>query len=186
MAEEQKTNDLPEVENIDMQEELTKLEDEINTLKQVLASKETQASELRKKLGIGFGQQIQQKFATIADSDTYGQLAKKVSNTKLEITNKARNSVKRELAYTRAVLDEIKNNPRVKKTSETFAEVGDSIGKAFSGFGIATTSKLAEMKSSPSFQSFEQKTMGLFGRTSQTATPAATSPVAEPAKDEPL
>jgi len=70
MAEEQKTNDLPEVENIDMQEELTKLEDEINTLKQVLASKETQASELRKKLGIGFGQQIQQKFATIADSDT--------------------------------------------------------------------------------------------------------------------
>ena len=37
MAEEQKTNDLPEVENIDMQEELTKLEDEINTLKQVCA-----------------------------------------------------------------------------------------------------------------------------------------------------
>merc|ERR1712156_104157 len=144
MAEEQKTNDLPEVENIDMQEELTKLEDEINTLKQVLASKETQAAELRKKLGIGFGQQIQQKFATIADSDT------------------------------------------VKKTSETFAEVGDSIGKAFSGFGVSASSKLAEMESSPSFQSFEQKTMGLFGRTSQTGTPAATSPVAEPAKDEPL
>merc|ERR1711937_396625 len=80
----------------------------------------------------------------------------------------------------------IADSDTVKKTSETFAEVGDSIGKAFSGFGIATTSKLAEMKSSPSFQSFEQKTMGLFGRTSQTATPAATSPVAEPAKDEPL
>jgi len=165
-----------------MQEELTKLEDEINTLKQVLASKETQAAELRKKLGIGFGQQIQQKFATIADSDTYGQIAKKVSNTKFEVSK----NVKRELAYTRAVLDEIKNNPRVKKTSETFAEVGDSIGKAFSGFGVSASSKLAEMKSSPSFQSFEQKTMGLFGRTSQTGTPAATSPVAEPAKDEPL
>ena len=40
MAEEQKTNDLPEVENIDMQEELTKLEDEINTLKQVWKKKE--------------------------------------------------------------------------------------------------------------------------------------------------
>ena len=104
----------------------------------------------------------------------------------------------------------------MKKTSETFAEVGDSIGKAFSGFGVSATSKLAEMKyvwwwyniigwsneyksfsrisdsresdmsfwnsrwcscilliqipreylrSSPSFQSFEQKTMGLFGRT---------------------
>ena len=41
MAEEQKTNDLPEVENIDMQEELTKLEDEINTLKQVRAGKKS-------------------------------------------------------------------------------------------------------------------------------------------------
>lgn len=143
MAEEQKT-DLPEVENINLNDELVKLEDEINTLKQVLASKETQANELRKKLGIGFGQQIQQKFATIAESDT------------------------------------------VKKTSETFAEVGNTIGNAFTGFGAAATTKLGEMKSSPSFQSFEQKTMGLFGRNSQSATPVATSPVSEPAKDEPL
>ena len=35
MTEEQNLGDLPEVENIDMKEELTKLEDEINTLKQV-------------------------------------------------------------------------------------------------------------------------------------------------------
>ena len=35
MTEENKTNDLPEVTNIDLTEELTKLEDEISTLKQV-------------------------------------------------------------------------------------------------------------------------------------------------------
>ena len=39
-----------------------------------------------------------------------------------------------------------KNLFRVKKTSETLTEVGDSIGKAFSGFGVSATSKLAEMK----------------------------------------
>merc|ERR1712156_556313 len=135
MAEEQKTNDLPEVENIDMKEELTKLEDEINTLKQVLASKETQAAELRKKLGIGLGQQITQKFETIANSET------------------------------------------VVQTSEKMKEVGDTIGRAFSGFGTQASVKFGEMKSSPSFQSLEQKMGSLFK--SQGATPAATSPTTE-------
>ena len=89
MAEEHNTGDLPEVENIDMKEELTKLEDEINTLKQVMAfyllrffrklnylkkkvlqSKEAQASELRKKLGITFGAQFKQQIDTLASSET--------------------------------------------------------------------------------------------------------------------
>jgi len=127
--------DIPETETIDMKEELTKLEDEINTLKQVLASKETQAAELRKKLGIGLGQQITQKFETIANSET------------------------------------------VVQTSEKMKEVGDTIGRAFSGFGTQASAKFGEMKSSPSFQSLEQKMGSLFK--SQGATPAATSPTTE-------
>jgi len=127
--------DIPETETIDMKEELTKLEDEINTLKQVLASKETQAAELRKKLGIGLGQQITQKFETIANSET------------------------------------------VVQTSEKMKEVGDTIGRAFSGFGNQASVKFGEMKSSPSFQSIEQKMGSLFK--SQGATPAATSPTTE-------
>lgn len=127
--------DIPETETIDMKEELTKLEDEINTLKQVLASKETQAAELRKKLGIGLGQQITQKFETIANSET------------------------------------------VVQTSEKMKEVGDTIGRAFSGFGNQASAKFGEMKSSPSFQSIEQKMGSLFK--SQGATPVATSPTTE-------
>jgi len=129
--------DIPgtETETIDMKEELTKLEDEINTLKQVLASKETQAAELRKKLGIGLGQQITQKFETIANSET------------------------------------------VVQTSKKMKEVGDTIGRAFSGFGNQASVKFGEMKSSPSFQSIEQKMGSLFK--SQGATPAATSPTTE-------
>jgi len=65
-------------------------------------------------------------------------------------------------------------------------EFGDSIGRAFSGFGQSASTKLTEMKSSPSFQSFEQKVGGIFGRPSAQGTPQATSPTAEPAKDDPL
>jgi len=147
--------DIPETETIDMKEELTKLEDEINTLKQVLASKETQAAELRKKLGIGLGQQITQKFETIANSET----------------------LKREMAYTRGLLQEIRSNPSVVQTSEKMKEVGDTIGRAFSGFGNQASAKFGEMKSSPSFQSIEQKMGSLFK--SQGATPVATSPTTE-------
>jgi len=131
--------DIPETETIDMKEELTKLEDEINTLKQVLASKETQAAELRKKLGIGLGQQITQKFETIANSET------------------------------------------VVQTSEKMKEVGDTIGRAFSGFGNQASVKFGEMKSSPSFQSIEQKMGSLFK--SPGATPVATSPTTETKSD---
>jgi len=144
MAEEHNTGDLPEVENIDMKEELTKLEDEINTLKQVLQSKEAQASELRKKLGITFGAQFKQQIDTLASSETVVEGTKKMN------------------------------------------EFGDSIGRAFSGFGQSASTKLSEMKSSPSFQSFEQKVGGIFGRPSAQGTPQATSPTAEPAKDDPL
>lgn len=144
MADEHNTGDLPEVENIDMKEELTKLEDEINTLKQVLQSKEAQASELRKKLGITFGAQFKQQIDTLASSETVVEGTKKMN------------------------------------------EFGDTIGRAFSGFGQSASTKLTEMKSSQSFQSFEQKVGGIFGRTSVQGTPQATSPTTEPTKDDPL
>ena len=140
---EQQQHDLPEVENMDLTEELNKLEDEINTLKQVLNSKEAQAAELRRKLGIGLGQQVKAQFETLANSET------------------------------------------IQKTSEKLNEVGDTIGRAFTGFGSQASTKLSEMKQSPSFQSFEQKMGSLFtGRPSQQGTPSATSPTAEPTKQE--
>lgn len=144
MADTQAANDLPETEvldNTELTDELAKLEDEINTLKQVLASKETQAGELRKKLGIGLGQQITKKFETIASSET------------------------------------------VVQTGEKMKEVGDTIGRAFSGFGTQASVKFGEMKSSPSFQSLEQKMGSLFK--SQGGTPTgAMSPTTETSKGD--
>lgn len=144
MTDEVKT-DLPEIENgAALTEELVKLEDEINTLKQVLQSKEQQAAEMRRKLGIGPMQQIKSTFENLGKSET------------------------------------------VQKTTATLNEVGDATGKAFSAFGSTVSTKFSEMKSSPSFQSFEQKVGGIFGRTSQTDTPMATTPSEPPKQDAPL
>jgi len=143
MADTQANIDVPETEilnNTELTDELAKLEDEINTLKQVLASKETQAGELRKTLGIGLGQQITKKFETIASSET------------------------------------------VVQTGEKMKEVGDTIGRAFTGFTGQASVKFGEMKSSPSFQSLEQKMGSLFK--SGGATPLATSPTTETSKGD--
>merc|ERR1712037_22899 len=135
---------VPETEPLNLHEDLKKLEDEINTLKQVLGSKEQQAAELRKKLGITPMQQPQSKLDAFGKSET------------------------------------------VQKTSQKLNEVGDVTGKALSDFGQTIGSKFSEMKSSPSFQSFEQKVGGIFGRSSPTTSPPAATPT-EPAKqDAPL
>merc|ERR1711953_89999 len=131
---------VPETEPLNLQEDLKKLEDEINTLKQVLGSKEQQAAELRKKLGITPIQQLQAKMDAFGKSET------------------------------------------VQKTSQKLNEVGDVTGKALTDFGQTIGSKFSEMKSSPSFQSFEQKVGGFFGRSSTTTSPPAATPT-EPAKE---
>jgi len=151
MAEEAAKADLPPVEDAGLRDELTKLEDEISTLKQVLQSKEQQASEMRRKLGIGPMQQIRSTFENIGKSET------------------------------------------MQKTTATLNEVGDATGKAFTAFGSTVSSKFSEMKlklrekrSSPSFQSFEQKIGGVFSRNSGSGTPTATTPSEPPKQDAPL
>jgi len=144
MAEEAAKADLPPVEDAGLRDELTKLEDEINTLKQVLQSKEQQAAEMRRKLGIGPMQQIRSTFENIGKSET------------------------------------------MQKTTATLNEVGDATGKAFTAFGSTVSTKFSEMKSSPSFQSFEQKIGGVFSRNSGSGTPTATTPSEPPKQDAPL
>merc|ERR1712037_781566 len=67
---------VPETEPLNLHEDLKKLEDEINTLKQVLGSKEQQAAELRKKLGITPMQQLQSKLDAFGKSETVQKTSK--------------------------------------------------------------------------------------------------------------
>jgi len=144
MSEQNNQTEVPTQENEELKAELIKLEDEINTLKQVLASKEQQASEMRTKLGITPLAQIKTTFENIGKSET------------------------------------------AQKTQAALSEFGDNTGKAFASFGNTVSTKFSEMKSSPSFQSFEQKVGGIFNRNSQGATPTATTPSDPPKQDAPL
>ncbi|KAK2856369.1 hypothetical protein Q5P01_005104 [Channa striata] len=54
---------MTEEEREEIQQELTKLEDEINTLKQVLSSKEKQHAELKQKLGISPISELKNNFS---------------------------------------------------------------------------------------------------------------------------
>jgi len=151
MSEQNNQTEVP-TQNEELKAELTKLEDEINTLKQVLASKEQQAAEMRTKLGITPLAQIKTTFENIGKSET------------------------------------------AQKTQAALSEFGDNTGKAFASFGNTVSTKFSEMKfkikmkkrSSPSFQSFEQKVGGIFNRNSQGATPTATTPSDPPKQDAPL
>jgi len=171
MAEEAAKADLPPVEDAGLRDELTKLEDEINTLKQVLQSKEQQAAEMRRKLGIGPMQQIRSTFENIGKSETMQKLSAKMS----DILNKE--NVVFEQNRQKSIWSD-----RMQKTTATLNEVGDATGKAFTAFGSTVSTKFSEMKSSPSFQSFEQKIGGVFSRNSGSGTPTATTP-SEPPKE---
>merc|ERR1712127_1005130 len=72
---------VPETEPPNLHEDLKKLEDEINTLKQVLGSKEQQAAEPRKKLGITPLAQFQSKLDAFGKSETYVKAQEIVQKT---------------------------------------------------------------------------------------------------------
>jgi len=174
MSEQNNQTEVPTQENEELKAELVKLEDEINTLKQVLASKEQQASEMRTKLGITPLAQIKTTFENIGKSETISKITAKVQDAfqKENVVFERKNS--------------IDWRDRAQKTQAALSEFGDNTGKAFASFGNTVSTKFSEMKSSPSFQSFEQKVGGIFNRNSQGATPTATTPSDPPKQDAPL
>ncbi|XP_051950320.1 tumor protein D52-like isoform X6 [Xyrauchen texanus] len=103
----------------ELQLELTKVDDEIQTLRQVLTAKERHAAELKRRLGLSPLTEIKQNF-------TKGWHEVQCSN-----------------AY--------------KRTQETLSQAGQMTSTVFSTMGSAIRNRLGEMRSSPSFKSFEDK-----------------------------
>ncbi|XP_051509198.1 tumor protein D54-like isoform X5 [Myxocyprinus asiaticus] len=103
----------------ELQLELTKVDDEIQTLRQVLTAKERHAAELKRRLGLSPLSELKQNF-------TKGWHEVQCSN-----------------AY--------------KRTQETLSQAGQMTSTVFSTMGSAIRNRLGEMRSSPSFKSFEDK-----------------------------
>ncbi|XP_058640032.1 tpd52 like 2a isoform X3 [Onychostoma macrolepis] len=154
---------LTEEEAEEIQVELTKVEDEIQTLRQVLMAKERHATELKRRLGIGPLSEIKQNFtkgwhevqcsnAYMRTSQTLGDLNRRVTSSNLYLTASS-------------TFEEIGRSDAYKRTQETLSQAGHVTSAAFSSMGSAIRNRFGEMRAlpysnsgnSPSFKSFEDK-----------------------------
>ncbi|XP_026862769.1 tpd52 like 2b isoform X4 [Electrophorus electricus] len=141
---------LTEEEAEELRIELTKVEEEIQTLRQVLLAKERHASELKRKLGLSPLSELKQNISK-------GWQDVQTSNAYLSAS---------------ATLDDITHSEVYKKTQETLSQAGQKTSAAFTTMGSAISRKLGDMSSnysirhsismpvmrnSPTFKSFEDK-----------------------------
>lgn len=126
---------LTEEEAEELRVELTKVEEEINTLRQVLSAKERHASELKRKLGLNplneLKQNITKSWQDVQTSQAYVSAS--------------------------ATLEDITHSEAYKKTQETLSEAGQKTSAALSTLGTAISRRLGDMRNSPTFKSFEDK-----------------------------
>ncbi|XP_053481062.1 tpd52 like 2a isoform X2 [Ictalurus furcatus] len=126
---------LTEEEAVELELELTRVEDEIQTLRHVLTSKERHAGELRRRLGIS-------PLAELKGSLTKGWQEVQTSNAYLTAS---------------ATLEDISRSDAYKKTQETLSQAGMITSSAFSSLGSAIRSRLGDMRNSPTFKNMEDK-----------------------------
>ncbi|XP_078333460.1 uncharacterized protein LOC111126139 isoform X7 [Crassostrea virginica] len=125
-------------------EELSRVEGEITTLRQVLGSKVRYASELKRKIGITPFQELKHDFSegikSIQQSETYQKTNETLTNLQNKITSST--------AYQ-------KTSSAVKtaseKTNETVRNVASSVSK-----------KMGELRNTGAFKSMEEKVGGAY------------------------
>ncbi|KAL6458860.1 hypothetical protein MHYP_G00323320 [Metynnis hypsauchen] len=167
---------LTEEEALELQLELTKVDDEIQTLKQVLTAKERHAGELRRRLGISplseiksnitkGWHEVQSSNAYMRTSQTLGDLNHRVTSSNFYLTASA-------------TLEDISRSDAYKKTQETFSQAGQLTSSALSTMGSAIRNRFGEMsnnysmrhslsmpaiRNSATFRSFEDKMSRVIG-----------------------
>ncbi|KAM9785574.1 tumor protein D54-like [Neosynchiropus ocellatus] len=114
-----------EAENLRI--ELTKVEDEIHTLRQALLTKERAASEIRRQLGLSplgcIRQNLSQSWESVQSSAPYQTAS--------------------------ATLDDISHSDVYLRTRDGLSHAGDVTSSALSNMGVAITRRLAGMRSLP-------------------------------------
>ncbi|XP_030280071.1 tpd52 like 2b isoform X8 [Sparus aurata] len=170
---------LTEEEAEELRTELTKVEEEINTLRQVLSAKERHAAELKRKLGLSPLNELSQKL------------------------NKSWQDVQTSNAYlsASATLDDIAQSEVYKKTQETLSQAGQKTSAALNTVGTVISRRLGDMSSnysirhsismpamrnSATFKSFEDKmgnlkykVVGPKGNGDAVSSPTDTTPTQE-------
>lgn len=119
---------LTEAEAEELRAELAKVEEEIVTLRQVLAAKERHCGELRRKLGLsaleGLRQNLSRSWQDVQGSSAYMKTSEKLGEWNEKVTQ----------------------SDLYKKTQETLSQAGQKTSAALSTMGSAISRKLGDMR----------------------------------------
>ncbi|XP_063139517.1 tumor protein D54 isoform X11 [Rattus norvegicus] len=125
---------LTEVEEEELRAELAKVEEEIVTLRQVLAAKERHCGELKRRLGLSTLGELKQNLSR-SWHDVQGSTAYVKTSEKLGEWN-----------------EKVTQSDLYKKTQETLSQAGQKTSAALSTMGSAISRKLGDMSSSYSIR----------------------------------
>ncbi|XP_032416330.1 tumor protein D54-like isoform X9 [Xiphophorus hellerii] len=162
---------LTEEEAEELHLELTKVEEEINTLRQVLSAKERHASELKRKLGLSPLNELKQNITKSWQDVQTSQAYKKTQETLSEAGSK-----------TSAALNTL--------GTAISRRLGDMralpFSNSFSNYSIRHSISMPAMRNSPTFKSFEDKVgnlkhkvVGPRGNGDAVSSPTDTTPTRE-------
>ncbi|XP_038659272.1 tumor protein D54-like isoform X6 [Scyliorhinus canicula] len=164
---------LSEAETEELKSELTKVEDEIATLRQVLVAKERHASEIKRKLGLTPFNELKQNLSKSWQDVQASNAYKKTQATLSTAGSKTTNAISNVGSVLSRTLGEIKSHP----FSQSFS----------SSYSIRHSISMPAMRESPTFKSFEESVGNLkakvIGNENNSKggyhTPTASSPSAE-------
>nr|XP_020668049.1 tumor protein D54 isoform X2 [Pogona vitticeps] len=129
-------NGLTEAEEEELRSELAKVEEEIGTLRQVLAAKERHCGELKRKLGLtpldGLKQNLSKSWHDVQVSNAYVKTSEKLGEWN----------------------EKMVQSDLYKKTQETLSQAGQKTSAALSNVGSVISRKFGDMRAHPFSHSF--------------------------------
>ncbi|XP_054564204.1 tumor protein D52 isoform X2 [Eptesicus fuscus] len=146
------TETLSEEEQEELRSELAKVEEEIQTLSQVLAAKEKHLAEIKRKLGISSLQELRQNIAKGWQDVTATPAYKKTSETLSQAGQKASAAFASVGSVITKKLEDVKNSPTFKSFEEKVENLKSKVGgpkPAGGDFGDVLTSTASATASEP-------------------------------------
>ncbi|XP_046497831.1 tumor protein D52 isoform X3 [Equus quagga] len=139
------TETLSEEEQEELRRELAKVEEEIQTLSQVLAAKEKHLAEIKRKLGINSLQELKQNLAKGWQDVTATSAYKKTSETLSQAGQKASAAFSSVGSVITKKLEDVKNSPTFKSFEEKVENLKGSLKNVESFASMLRHSPLTQM-----------------------------------------
>ncbi|XP_078333456.1 uncharacterized protein LOC111126139 isoform X2 [Crassostrea virginica] len=145
-------------------EELSRVEGEITTLRQVLGSKVRYASELKRKIGITPFQELKHDFSegikSIQQSETYQKTNETLTNLQNKITSSTAYQKTNEKLHD--INDKITHSTAYQKTSSAVKTASEKTNETVRNVASSVSKKMGELRNTGAFKSMEEKVGGAY------------------------